>query len=152
MTWYDLWLFLHVTSVIAWVGGAGTIQVFGILTRRAGDPTRTASFVANLAWTATHVFLPSAVIAILTGVALVEEGRWNWDEPFVLWGLILSAAVSLLAFGYLARAMRDAGMRLAAEGPSPALGLRLRNLVRLSRVLLVALLVIVFLMTVKPGT
>jgi hypothetical protein len=48
--------------------------------------------------------------------------------------------------------MRAAGVRLAAEGPSPELGLRLRNLVWLSRALLAVLVVIVFLMTIKPGT
>lgn len=152
MTWYELWLFLHVVAVIAWVGGAGVVQVFGVLTRRAGDPARTAAFVSNLAWTVTRVFLPSSVAAFLTGVALVEEGGWDWDEPFVLWGLVLWAAVSLVAFGYLARAMGRAGERLAADGPSAAIALRLRNLVWLSRVLLATLVVIVFLMTVKPGS
>jgi hypothetical protein len=58
----------------------------------------------------------------------------------------------LIAFGFLGRATGSAGAQLAAEGPSPALGLRMRNLVWLSRGLLLVLLVIVFFMTVKPGT
>jgi hypothetical protein len=44
----------------------------------------------------------------------------------------------------------SAALRLESEGP--ALGLHLRNLVWLSRALLAVLLLIVFLMTVKPGT
>jgi hypothetical protein len=58
----------------------------------------------------------------------------------------------LVAFGYLGRAMSAAGRQLAAEGPSPALGLRMRNLVWLSRGLLAVLVVIVYFMTIKPGT
>jgi hypothetical protein len=60
--------------------------------------------------------------------------------------------LSLVAFGYLGRAIGSAGARLAADGPSPALALHLRNLVWLSRGLLVILFVFVFVMTVKPGT
>ncbi|HEU4943127.1 MAG TPA: DUF2269 family protein [Gaiellaceae bacterium] len=150
MTWYEFWLFLHVIAVIVWVGGGGAIQVFGALTKREGDPAKTAFFVRNVSWTVTRVFLPASALVLVSGIGLTETGFWDWDEPFVVLGLILWAAVSLVAFGYLARAMGNAGTRLAAEGPSPELGLRLRNLVWLSRVLLVVLVTVVFLMTVKP--
>jgi uncharacterized membrane protein len=152
MTWYEFWLFLHVIAAIAWVGGAGAIQVFGVLTKRAADPAKTAFFIANVAWTVLWVFLPASVLVFVAGVGLTETGSWDWGEPFIVLGILLWAAVSLVAFGFLARAMQRAGAQLAAEGPSPALGLRLRNLVWLSRALLVVLVVIVFLMTTKPGT
>lgn len=152
MTWYEFWLFLHVTAAIAWVGGAGAVQVFGVLTKRAADPAKTAFFARNVSWTVLRVFLPAALVVIVSGIGLVETGNWDWGEPFVVFGLVFWALVSLVAFGFLARAMSDAGARLEAEGPSPALALRLRNLVWLSRALLVVLLAIVFMMTVKLGT
>jgi hypothetical protein len=152
MTWYELWLFLHVTAVITWIGGAAAIQVFGVLTKRAADPAKTAFFARNVSWTVLRIFLPASAVAIVSGIGLVEEGNWDWSEPFVVFGLVAWAAVSLVAFGYLGRAIGEAGARLAADGPSPALGLRLRNLVWLSRVLLAVLVLVVFMMTVKPGT
>ena len=152
MSWYEFWLFLHVTAAIVWVGGAAAIQVFGILTKKAADPAKTAFFAGNVSVTVLWVFLPAALLVIASGVGLTETGNWDWGEPFIVFGLVLSALVSLLAFGYLGRAIGGAGARLAAEGPSPALALRLRNLVWLSRVLLGILVVVVFLMTVKPGT
>jgi uncharacterized membrane protein len=152
VTWYEFWLFLHVTAAIVWVGGATAIQVFGIRTKQAADPGKTAFFANNVAFTVMWIFLPAAVVIIVSGVGLTETGNWDWGEPFIVGGLLLWAVVSLVAFGFLGRAIGNAGARLAAEGPSPALGLRLRNLVWLSRVLLGGLLVIVFLMTVKPGT
>jgi uncharacterized membrane protein len=152
MTWYEFWLFLHVVAAITWVGGAGAIQVFGVLTKRAADPAKTVFFARNVAWTVMRVFLPASILAFVSGVGLVETGGWDWGEPFVVFGLVLWAAVSLVAFGFLARAQGRAALRLEAEGPSPALMLRFRNLVWLSRVLLAVLLLIVFLMTVKPGT
>ena len=150
MTWHDLWLFLHVTGAIAWVGGAGALQVFGVLTKRAADPAKSAFFVQNAAWTVLRVFLPASVLIFIAGVGLIETGGWDWSETFIVLGIVLWAAVSLVAFGYLARAMQRAGEQLASEGPSPALGLKIRNLVWISRGLLVVLVVIVFLMTVKP--
>ncbi len=152
MTWYELWLFLHITGAIVWIGGGAAIQVFGILTKRAADPAKTAFFARNVSWTVLRVFLPASLLVLAAGIGLTEEGNWDWGEPFIAWGLVLWAAVSLVAFGFLARALGAAGRRLEEEGPSPALALRLRNLVWLSRVLLGVLFVIVFLMSVKPGT
>jgi uncharacterized membrane protein len=152
MSWYELWLFLHIAGAIVWIGGAAAIQVFGILTKRAGDPAKTVFFVRNVAWTVLNVFLPSSIVVFLAGVGLTVNGNWDWDEPFIVFGLVFWAAVSLVAFGYLARSMRAAADVLEADGPSPALGLRLRNLVWLSRALLVVLLAIVFMMVVKLGS
>jgi uncharacterized membrane protein len=152
MTWYELWLFLHVTAAIVWIGGATAIQVFGIRTKQAADPAKTAFFAGNVAFTVMWIFLPAALVIIVSGIGLTETGHWDWGEPFIVGGLLFWAIVSLVAFGFLGRAIGAAGAQLAAEGPSPALGLRMRNLVWLSRVLLGILLVIVFLMTVKPGT
>jgi uncharacterized membrane protein len=152
MTWYEFWLFLHITAAIVWIGGAAAVQVFGILTKRAADPAKTAFFAANVSWTVMRVFLPAALVVIVAGVGLTENGSWDWGEPFIVYGLVFWVLVSLVAFGYLGRAIGAAGARLAAEGPSPALGLRMRNLVWLSRVLLIVLLTIVFMMTVKLGT
>jgi uncharacterized membrane protein len=152
VTWYQFWLFVHVIAAIAWVGGAGAIQVFGALTKRAADPAKTAFFVGNVSWTVMRVFLPASALVLVAGIGLTETGNWDWGEPFIFLGLVLWAVVSLVAFGYLGRAMAKAGAQLAAEGPSPGLALRLRNLVWLSRALLVVLVTIVFLMTVKPGT
>jgi len=152
MSWFELWLFLHVTAAIVWIGGAATIQVFGILTKRAADPPKTAFFAGNVSWTIMRVFLPASVVVFVSGVGLTETRNWDWGEPFIVFGLVFWALVSLVAFGFLGRALGRAGAQLAAEGPSPALGLRIRNLVWLSRVLLAVLLAIVFMMTVKLGT
>src|SRR5215208_7619798 len=148
MTWYEFWLFLHVTGAIVWIGGAATIQVFGILTKRAADPAKSAFFATTVSYTILRVFLPAALVVIASGIGLTKTGHWDWGEPFIVGGLVLWAIVSLVAFGFLGRAIGAAGARLAADGRSPALALRMRNLTWLSRVLLGILVVIVFLMTV----
>ncbi|MEX2645629.1 MAG: DUF2269 family protein [Gaiellaceae bacterium] len=152
MSWYELWLFLHIAAAIVWIGGAAAIQVFGILTKRAVDPAKTSFFAQNVSFTVMRVFLPSALIVLGSGVGLTVSGDWDWGEPFISAGLLLWGLVALVAFGYLGRATGRAGAELASAGPSPAIALRLRNLVWFSRVLLGVLAVIVFVMVVKPGT
>ena len=152
MTWYEFWTFLHILAAMVWIGAATAIQVFGILTKRAADPAKSAFFAQNVSLTVNRVLFPTSLVVLAAGIGLVEQGNWDWGEPFVFWGLLLWAGVSLVAFGFLGRALGSAAARLAAEGPSPALALRFRNLTWVSRALLVTLVGIVFLMTVKPGT
>ena len=152
MTWFEFWLFLHVTAAIVWIGGGVAIQIFGELTKRAADPAKSAFFASNVSFSVMRVFLPAALVVLVSGIGMKYERDWPWDEPFIVYGLIAWALVSLVAFGYLGGAIGRAGAQLGSEGPSPALALRMRNLVWLSRVLLLALLTIVFMMTVKLGT
>ena len=152
MTWFEFWLFVHVLSAIIWIGGGVAIQFFGMLTKRAADPAKSAFFIRNVSWVVMRVFLPAAVLVLISGIGLVETGFWDYDETFVTLGIVLWLAVSLVAFGFLGRAMGRAGTQLETDGPSPPLMLRIRNLVWTSRALLATLVVIVFVMTVKPGT
>jgi uncharacterized membrane protein len=149
---YELWTFVHVVAVIVWLGGAVVAQVFGILAKRAADPARSAAFGNDMAFIGPKIFLPASVLVLVSGVLLTEDGNWPWSEPFIVLGIIGWAAVSLVAFAYLTRAMGRVGARIAAEGPSPALGAEIGRLVLVARLLILVLFAIVFLMVVKPGS
>jgi uncharacterized membrane protein len=152
MTWYELWLFLHLSAVVLWVGGGVAVQVFGALAAASGDPARSAAFGRDTGVMVRWVFMPSSLVVLVSGILLVNEGNWDWGEWFVVLGLVGWAAVALVAFGYLTRALRSAGMRMATEGPSPALGAEMNRLILIARIVIVVLFVLVFLMVVKPGT
>jgi uncharacterized membrane protein len=151
MSWYELWLFLHISAAIVWIGGAFAAQVFAAFTKRAGDPAQSAAFGRNVAFLASRVFLPSSLVVLATGIALTENGNWDWSEPFIWLGLLGWALVSITAFGYVGRAMARAGQRMAAEGPNPEIAAEINRIVLLARVLIVILFVIVFLMVTKLG-
>lgn len=152
MSWYELWLFLHVVGAILWAGGAVAVQAFGILAKRSGDPAQTAVLGRNTAWMATRVFMPASALVLASGVLLTEEGNWSWSEPFVLLGLVGWALVAGAGFGYVGPRMRELGTRMASEGPSPELVAGVGRLVVLARLLVLVLFVVVFLMVVKLGT
>jgi uncharacterized membrane protein len=147
---YELWTFVHVVAAIVWIGGAAVAQVFGTLAKRAGDPARSAAFGRDMAFIGPWVFMPASILVLLSGSLLVEDGNWDWSEPFVLVGLVGWAVVSLTGFGYVSRTMGRLGARMAAEGPSPELGAAMNRLVLLSRVLILVLFAVVFVMVVKP--
>jgi uncharacterized membrane protein len=152
VTRYELWLFLHVTGTIVWVGGAVVVQVFGALTQRAGDPAQTAAFGRSSTWVGTWLFMPASALVLLTGALLTEDGNWDWTEPFVLIGVVGWAVVAGAVFGYVMPTMKRLGARMAQEGPSPELAARVRSTILVARVFLALLFVIVLVMIVKPGT
>jgi len=152
MTWYELWLFLHISSVVVWIGGAVLAQVFGVLTQRAKNPAESAAYGRNMGFVATKVFLPSSIVVILTGIGLTHEGNWDWSEPFILVGFLGGLAIMAIAFSYVTPALARTGGRMAAEGPSPELLGQMNQLVWIARGLLLAAFVIIFFMVTKLGT
>ena len=152
MSSYELWLFVHISAVIVWIGGAAVAQVFGALAKRSGDPAQGAAFGQAMAFIGPKVFAPAALVVLISGAFLTEDGNWDWSEPFVWLGIVGWAIVAFTAFAYLTRAMGRVGARMASDGPSPELGAEVDRLVLLARVLVIVLFAIVFVMVVKPGT
>jgi uncharacterized membrane protein len=152
MTWYELWLFLHISAVVVWIGGAVLGQVFGVLTQRATNPLESAAYGRNMGWVAMKVFLPASIAVIVTGILLTENGNWNWDEPFILVGLIGGLGIMAVAFSYVTPGLGRAGARMAAEGPSPELVAQMNRLVWIARGLLAVAFVIILFMVTKLGT
>jgi energy-coupling factor transporter transmembrane protein EcfT len=66
MTWYELWLFLHISAVVLWVGGAVAVQVFGALATSSGDPARSAAFGKDTGAMVRWVFMPSSLVVLVT--------------------------------------------------------------------------------------
>ena len=152
MTSYELWLFLHISAAIVWIGGAVAVQVFSALAKASGDPARSAALGKDIGVVARWLFMPASLVVLVSGILLVDDGNWDWSEWFVVLGLVGWAAVSFTAFGYLSRSLSRVGMRMATEGPSPELGAEMSRLILVARILILVLFAVVFVMVVKPGT
>ena len=70
MTSYELWLFLHISAAVLWIGGAVAVQVFGALAKASGDPARSAAFGKDTGVMVRWVFMPSSLIVLVTGILL----------------------------------------------------------------------------------
>jgi hypothetical protein len=96
MTQYQLFLFLHIVSVILWLG-AGT--VLGLLWLHPDAALRER--IGPLGeWLGPRVFAPGAFGALVFGLVLVHQGSWTFHPLWVKLGLgafavsfIINAAV-----------------------------------------------------------
>jgi hypothetical protein len=85
---YQLFLFLHIVSVILWLG-AGT--VLGLLWLHPDAALRER--IGTLGeWLGPRVFAPGALGALAFGLVLVHEGSWTFHPLWVKLGLSAFAA------------------------------------------------------------
>jgi hypothetical protein len=119
MTWYELWLFLHIAAAMVWIGGATVAQIFGFLAQRSGDPAQNAAFGQAMGFIGPKIFVPASIAVLLSGILLTEDGEWDWGEWFIVLGLLGWVAVSLVGFAYLNRAMGALGAPNGGRGAEP---------------------------------
>ena len=92
MTWYEFFLFVHITAAVIWLGGAFTFQMYGFVVRRGGDPSEIALFAGRAGHLSERMFVPAALTVVLAGVALMINGSWDWSQLWVIFALVTFAA------------------------------------------------------------
>jgi uncharacterized membrane protein len=153
MTWYELFLWLHVMMVVIWVGGAIMIQAFALRVIAAKDAERMAGFARDVEFIGMRLFTPASLLLLLTGIGLVLNGNWDWGEPFVSLGLLVWLASFLTGVLYLGPEGGRIAKAIDAGGPaSPEAQRRIASILRYSRIEIGLLLIVIFMMVVKLGT
>jgi uncharacterized membrane protein len=134
---------------VIWVGGGLMMQFFGIRAAMSGDPSRFATLGADIKWIAERVFIPSSLLAFLTGVLLViESDFYGFGDGWIVIGLLLYATTFLAGLLFLGPESGRVGTLMAER--SPAAGPRMLRLLMLIRLDLVVLFAMIYDMTVKP--
>jgi hypothetical protein len=83
MTSYSVFLFLHILSVILWVGAGTTLGVLWFHPDR--ELRRRLAPLGE--WLGPRLFAPAALGALVFGLLLVHEGHWTFHPLFVQLGL-----------------------------------------------------------------
>jgi uncharacterized membrane protein len=152
MTWYELFLFLHIAMAVVWVGGGFFLQMLALRILGSKDEARVAAFAGDIEVLGLRIFTPSSVVLLLTGIGLVSNGNWDWSEPFVTVGLLVWLASFVAGVGYLGPTSGKIKAEMGANGTSPRAQQLIGNMLRYSRIELVLLWIVVFMMVVKLGT
>jgi hypothetical protein len=83
MTRYDVFLFVHILSVILWVGAGSTLGLLWLHPDR--ELRRRLAPLGE--WLGPRLFAPAALGALVFGLLLVHEGRWTFSLLWVQLGL-----------------------------------------------------------------
>jgi len=147
MTWYEFLKFVHISCAVIWLGGAFTLQMYGLTVRRGGDPAEMAQFAGRAGRLGERLFAPTSMVVLLAGIWLMIEGNWDWGQLWVIFALITFAAsfvTGLFFIGPMAK-------RLPEVGPTTPAGQELiQRIFAVLRVDLCFMFAIVFAMVVKP--
>lgn len=153
VTLYTVLKFFHVLVAITWVGGAILLQMLAPSAIRSRLPGRVAEFSEETERVAKRVFLPSGVLMLLLGIALVEEGDWSFGDFWIVFGIVGLLASMVLGAGYLGPQTAKVKDMIQSEGAeSPAVKSKIAGLNRVGRIDLVILVAIVFVMVTKMGS
>jgi uncharacterized membrane protein len=115
MSRYELFLFLHVTSVIVWLGAGTTLALVALFAGRTGDRELLGRLGPIGGWLGPRVFGPAALGALVFGLVLVDEGSWSFDPLWIKLGLGAFAVSFVLNAG-----VRVPLIRRLQRGADPA--------------------------------
>jgi uncharacterized membrane protein len=151
MSYYEVLLFLHILTVVVWVGAGVALQFLGVW----GEQTRNGPFMQGLGdsseWLATRLFIPSSLATLVLGILLTVEGPWTFDTLWIDFGFVGFAVSFLIGILFLKPEGERIGRAIAAHGPeSLEAGRHIRRINVVQRVELVILVLVIAAMAVKP--
>jgi len=151
-TLYLLLKFVHVASVIVWVGGMFALVMLNARIARSGDMAAVAAMGRQSEAFGRTVVGPAMGLTLLAGLATAGVARFSFGTPWIVWGLVgfvLSIAIGVVA---VQRAANELGA-LAQSAPAgdPRLGAVRSRLLWLNAINLLVLASVVWAMVVKPS-
>ena len=149
---YRILLFIHVTAVIMWVGAGVVFQLVAERATARNDEGKMRMLVSLGDTFGKAYFGVLTVTVLLSGLIMVFDGDWGFDEVFVLGGLVGVVASGALGGAVIGPVSERLQERIGAGGPFDAQAVaditKIRNVGRID---LTIMAVVVFLMTYKPG-
>lgn len=150
MSWYEFLLTVHVALAAIWVGSAFAMQLFGIRAL-ASTRERLAGFAGDVEWIGMYVLVPVSLLALVSGILLVIETPFGFGDDWVVIALVLYAITFVAGAAFFGPESGRIGKLVAehgADAPEPAR--RIRRILVLSRLDLVLLFGMLYVMAVKP--
>lgn len=153
MTSFELLLFLHLSSVILWLGANTVVDLLFLRAERMRDLQELGRMGQTQEWLTPRLFIPVALATVITGALLVWDSAWSFGDLWIVIGL--AAWLATFANGILFLKPNGARMKqiVAEQGPASPEAQRIAaRLSVVARVQLLALFLVVADMVLKPTT
>jgi uncharacterized membrane protein len=150
VSYYEVLLFVHVLAVAIWLGTGFALLVFGDRFGRAGDNHALQSLFGQSEWLATRIFIPVSLTAVVTGILLVIEGPWAFDQLWVLLGLAGFAATFLTGLLMIKPESERIAAELARDGMTTDAARSIGSMFARQRIDYTVIALVVADMTLKP--
>ncbi len=151
MSLHELLLFVHVLAAAAWFGAALLLLLIVELAARAGDRAGVLKLGEYEDRLASLLFIPSALIVLAGGIALVFDGPWSFTgDGWVIAGLALFAAIFVLGVAFIVPAGKKLKELAGSGAPGEEIDAQIGKLRMLSVIDVGLLVLAIFFMTVKP--
>src|SRR5688572_7380840 len=148
---YNILKFVHIVSIIVWIGGLTMLFALNRRVARLGKPELARALGEQGGPLSMILFMPALVLTVITGIGMVQVGRLGFSQTWILWGII-GTVVSFVVGGVLTGGTaRKLGQQLA-RGEIDAAGAAAvqRRLTIFVILNLLVLLSIVWAMVTKP--
>ncbi|MBW3589882.1 MAG: DUF2269 domain-containing protein [Actinobacteria bacterium] len=153
--YFRILLLIHIAGAIIGFGPAFAFGILGPLSKKLGGPQALGIMEGILALQNKLVIPIAAFFQPVSGVLLILEGGWaqNFFSHVWLWVALILYIVMFYLAVFRARPGVAAMIRLAKEGKAetPEFGKLAKQQQAIGPILGVTLLVIIFLMVMKPG-
>lgn len=152
LTLYNLLKFLHVASVIIWIGGVSTLGIINARLARKRDRDGAAVLARQGSFYGQSVIAPAAGITLIAGIGMSILARISFSSLWIIWGLAGIFFSMALGAIYIRRVNEEISrLILAPEGVDEALANAQQRLANLNLINLALLLSVVLAMVFKPA-
>ena len=142
---------MHVLASVLWVGGDITLTTLGIKYERAADGPTLAALGKMGAWIGTRVYTPTLFVVLAFGLALMVEGDIDWGQFWIIFPLVGWTIATVVGISFVGPELGRIDEAARSNGPeSDEVRRRVKRLFAVFRFDTVMLMMIVFVMTVKP--
>jgi len=148
---YQIYLAVHVVAAVIWVGGDVTLTTLGIVFERRQEGEVLAALGRMGTWIGTRVYTPILFIVIAFGIATMHEAHYDYNQFWVIFGLIGWAAATCIGIGFVGPELGRIDQAARTHGPqSPEVMARVKRLFMIFRFDTALLILIVLDMAAKP--